>query len=420
MNSLNSYNLLHCSRLPKILTLVLLLLSSQFTLASNNCSNLFSKHSNIDFATAEQKNNFGTLRKDFALDPRYKVEIPDQSDIKNQCNLGTCHLHSWVSLLEHDFKSAVHEDIKISTHYLSIRHWIRQSLELLDSDSGDQVDIQLGANVFGSRRSILSSGIIPDEAWTGSRDFQSATLSDRITEYVKNITARAKWQINKQTDRSKAEKIREKAEGDILNIFENLVGKIPTTFSFRGKEFTPMSFQKKFFPELNKPITNIVVSADRKSPTTLNQSGQLFTVISANIDTVESVLKNLLDRGQNVYLSYDHNAEFVDAKSGIMSISAFNLPSGAGPLSRDQRNFFEISSGGHAVQIVGYDYDQKTNKIIKWKIKNSWGEKSGDHGYYHMFNDYFRAFVRGISFYSNPAFTPTIEEKDPTQLELRF
>ncbi len=352
------------------------------------------------------------------LDPTYKIEIPEQSDIKNQCSLGTCHLYSWVSLLEHDYKMLTKADIKISTHYLSALHWRRRSLEMLDSSGDDQVNVKMGAHVYASRRSILNSGIIPDEAWTGSRDFQSAPLAARITEYIKNITARAKWDISKQTDSVKAKAIREKARNEILAIFENLVGKIPTFFTFQGKEFTPTSFQKTYFSDLNKPITQIFVSPIRKARTSLDQSGQLFTIITTDLDTVESTTRKLLDHGQNVYISYEHNGQFVDAKSGVMSISAFDFPSGAGPLSRDQRAFFKTESNGHAVQIVGYDIDPRTNKVIKWKLKNSWGDKSGDHGYYHMYNDYFRAFITSISFFSNPDFTPKVIDKIPTQLDI--
>lgn len=49
--------------------------------------------------------------------------------------------------------------------------------------------------------------------------------------------------------------------------------------------------------------------------------------------------------------------------------------------------------------IVGYDLDAVTGKVIKYKIQNSWGQKSGDQGFYHMYADYFRAFVNRIHYY---------------------
>jgi bleomycin hydrolase len=165
-------------------------------------------------------------------------------------------------------------------------------------------------------------------------------------------------------------------------------------------------------------VTEIRISSSGKAATTLKQAGDSYTVISANIDVVEKTLRKLLDQGQNVYLTYENDAQFVDSKTGIMSISMFEIPEGGEPLSREQREYFNIHSGGHAVQVVGYDFDPKTNKVIKWKIKNSWGENFGDHGYYHMYNDYFRHFVTGLSFYSNSKGTPKIKKEDPVQLHL--
>jgi bleomycin hydrolase len=243
-------------------------------------------------------------------------------------------------------------------------------------------------------------------------------LSTRITEYIKNIIARAKWDVSSEVDQGKIKQIKQKAQQQIVDVFKNLVGEIPTKFQYQGHEYTPQSFQKTFFSEINKPVTQILINPERKADTALEQAGSGFTVISANIDVTENTVRKLLDQGHNVYLSYDHNAQFIDQKTGVMSISAFDLPRGAGPLNRKQRTYFKMASGGHAVQLVGYDFDPKTNKVIKWKMKNSWGEKSGDGGYYHMFNDYFRAFVTSVSFYSDPNFTPKITEHKPVQMQL--
>ena len=371
-------------------------------------------------------NRYGQLREDFVLDTSYKVEVPEQSEIKNQCNLGTCHLYSWISQLEHDAKVKSNSAIKISPHYLSVMHWVRQSLELLDKNKlrtktdKNEVSVMLGANVLASRYSIYQSGIIPDEAWTGARDFHVGALSGRISEYIQNVIAKAKWEMSMQTTEAKQDEVREKAQMKIIEIFENVVGKIPRNFMYEGKMYTPQSFQRTFYPELLKPMTLMFLDDEQNAKTALAQDGPYFKVMLSGMDAIEKTMRSLLDKGQNVYLGYDHNSDFVDVKTGTMSISAFHVPAGAEPLTREQRAYFKIAPGGHAVQVVGYDLDPKTNQVTKWKIKNSWGEKMGDSGYFHMHQDFFRAFVMGISFYSDAGVAPAVQEVLPEQLELGF
>jgi bleomycin hydrolase len=84
-----------------------------------------------------------------------------------------------------------------------------------------------------------------------------------------------------------------------------------------------------------------------------------------------------------------------------MSIDAFHVPDGAKPLPISVRRHYNLNGRGHAVQIVGYELDPSTGKVLKWKIKNSWGVDSGDNGYYHMYRDYFRTFVTGIAYFSD-------------------
>lgn len=396
--------------------LIILLLLNATTSYSEGlkCSSYFAKN------TANEVKAYGQLKPGFTHSNKYTVEVVDQSEILNQCGLGTCHIHSWVSMLEQNFKSKQHQDLKISTHYLSYQHWLKKSLSLLN-DKTENVTVKLGANIFASRMAIYNYGIVPDKIWTFNRKFQEAPLSKRINEYIQNIVANAKWNMSKATSDEYKEKIRLEAQNEIIEVFNNIVGKVPEKFIYENKLYTPQTFLKVFFPELLKPITQIEIADHEDSKTTMLESRKTFKKISASLDVALNTLKQVLDGGQNVYLSYSHNEHFVDKNAGIMSISAFEIPPGGAPLDRDTRSFYKIPESGHAVQIVGYDLDLNTNKIIKLKIKNSWGDKSGENGYFHMYLDYFNAFATGINFIETPD-TPQIkiDQVMPQQLILDF
>jgi bleomycin hydrolase len=154
---------------------------------------------------------------------------------------------------------------------------------------------------------------------------------------------------------------------------------------------------------------------------TLIETTSYFKVLGANIHNVETVMRALLDQGENVYLDYDHNPNFVDSDTGVMSISAFEVPSSGLPLTREQRTYFGLRPSAHAVQVVGYDVDPVTNLVTKWKIKGSWGENAGDRGYYHMHRDYFLTFALRITYFdTKQAPQLKIETPQSKQMELSF
>ncbi len=394
----------------KILTGVMLFLSLAQAWAQPRCESIFKTAAVLDY---------GIFKKGYKPNFEYKVLIPDQSAVKNQCGLGTCHLYAWTSHLEHDYKARTHQELKISTDYLAAQHWLKNSLELLESDTS-KLTLSLGSQVWMSRAAIKAYGIIPEGQWTGAKNFSSPPLSNRINEYITNIVGRARWERDQYSDDGQKKLITEKARLEILKIFKSTVGDFPQTFDYQGTVYTPHQFQKTFFAELEKPIVSMILNHGRKDRAS-QYNDKTLKVLLTDIETLESTARTLLDKGLNVNLAYDHNSVYVDSFTGIMSISAFEVPLDGGPLSRPQRDFYGLPVGGHAVQIVGYDLDSKTNRILKWKIKNSWGTAVGDKGYFHMENDYFRAFVMSISFFENPnVVLPEIKINIPIQADLPF
>ena len=143
----------------------------------------------------------------------------------------------------------------------------------------------------------------------------------------------------------------------------------------------------------------MAVNENRREPNRmLRNETQIH--ITTNIETLAQTAKALIDQGLSVYLGYSHNDVYVNYSSGIMTIAGFNAAPGAAPPSRADRNQLAISANGHVVQIVGYDLGPSGN-IIKWKIKNSWGQDAGTNGYFHMYHDYFNTFALDIYFFQD-------------------
>ncbi|WP_413574492.1 C1 family peptidase [Bdellovibrio sp. HCB290] len=339
---------------------------------------------------------WGTLRPDFKHNTGYTKEIPQSTAIKNQCNLGTCHMHSWLASIEKSYAQRTGDVITLSNHYESAQQLLNRSLAQLKFKDL-KVKIELGASPLISRDSILEYGVIPEGVWSPKTEFYKNPTAQKIQEYLENIVARSKWLAEKAT--TPAERIHHLETGaqQIKDLLNDVIGDLPTQFEYQGRSWTPQEFAKTYFSFFEGPQTMMLVQRIRNKPTSESIEG-IDTKINTDIDTVETKTASLIDQGSMVYLSYEHHAEYVDKSSGIMSIRAFYTPSYAKPLNREARDAFKKNDGGHAVQIIGYERNPETGQIIKWKIKNSWGTGSGDEGYYHMYNDYFRAFTKGVTF----------------------
>lgn len=341
--------------------------------------------------------SIGTLKPTFKHNKTYSSEVSEKSAVKNQCQLGTCHLHAWASTAEKAHLKRTGESIQISMPYLTAVHWLQRTVTTATDKNPTEVKVKLGATWVDSRNVIRQFGIVPEGVWTPKIQFEKDPVASRLEEFIVNRIAKAKWEIEREISETKKNKIRERAEVDLNAMFDEMVGERPESFFYQGRAYTPVEFAKEKFPELFEPRVNVLVNEGRKEPTFNRKKGDDI-LIDTNLNEAERMAREAIDAGESVYLTYEHNSNFVDKATGVMSIRAFKLPKNSGPMSRAQRKYFETKNGGHAVQLIGYDADPATGKIIKWKIQNSWGEKSGDKGIYHMYSDYFRTFLKGFSF----------------------
>ena len=347
----------------------------------------------------------GQLRSSFKHDATYTHAVAKPLDIKDQCNLGTCHLQTWVSQIERAQAQRTRTELKLSTEYLSAMHWMHRALETLNSKD-NKAEVPLGAAARASRQAILEYGLMPETAWHLGKDFMKAPNSTRIQEYLRNIIGRAKWQRERSFDPDKTREIMQQAEQEIREVFKSLFAGMADRFNYNGLDYSPREFARLVFTDLFRPIDSMFVSPPDKPRGEVQIHGVNKTIYTTP-ENIGKTIAQLIKEGHDVFLAYDHQATFVDNATGIMSIAAFNLPKSAMPLSREQRAFYatqdnrRLGAGYHAVHVTRVHVDPKTGALIKLEIKNSWGTKVGRKGYFDMYADYFNEFVVGISYYSD-------------------
>lgn len=363
--------------------------------------------------------SYGEMWPSFKLNKEYSKEVKFQSAVRNQGTLGSCHVQAMMAMLEQRYTLRTGENIRLSSQYITLLHWIGQVVNGLNDKAS--LKVNLGASIEQSILLVMRYGLMPETAWKARKDFEPTAIAGRMEEFAQNIIARGKLRLQKAIDPAEKELIVQESVAGVLSMFQQVVGAPPKTFIYNNLGFkSPQAFAAYMFPELKGRFVQIYVNPDKKEAPMLFEERK-SDIYVADLKAVEQAIKDNIDQGKSVYMAYEHNHKFVDYNSGTMSIGAFKIPSNGGPLSRQDRGELKIGDGGHAVQIVGYEVDPKTGDIIRLKILNSWGTARGDKGYYHMYKDYFRAYVRGVMFpKDSDVKLPTDAKLPPKQLELSF
>lgn len=332
---------------------------------------------------------YGELRPDFVHTPNYDVSIDDNS-IKNQCSTSHCHMYAWEVELERA------SGIDISNHYLDAMRLLEQTQVALIKRTSN---LSLGSYSFESRHSIRNYGVVPQSAWKGRTDFISSSYYSRLSQTLESFLIQKIKKIKGETDPDRIKAIEDQAYEELVAILSNMIGPFPESFEFEGRTYTPRSFAVKFFPELYEPV--IVVNMGTKALGVERESSMTRTTLKMDFYKAELLLRQVIDSDRPAHLSYRHKNQFVDNATGVMSIDGFAYPEGAGELTAEEMKDYAAWGGAHSVLVVGYELDPTTGRVRKWKIQNSWGEKSGDNGYFHMYHDYFEKFAWAFSFSSS-------------------
>lgn len=332
----------------------------------------------------------------------YSLEIKS-TPVSDQCNYGSCWVHARSSHIEETIKKKTGKDIKINRHYIIAQSLLDRIDAALESP---QSPVFQGGNANYADELISRYGFIPENAssWKPRINFEKAPHGSRMTYFLNARAAKFHEDAKELMPESKAYlDLQDQARKDMRDILKTYTGTLPRKFDYQGKTYTPKQFARELakdytprplwvFPEVEALTGNL------RRESSLAEASPLPSQVKSSRESLEKIEKRILaslKNGQSVTLSYENNLNFMDKDTGIMSIEGFYTPAGFSPPKKLYRDSFLSGAGYHAVDIVGADLDPE-GRVIKFKIKNSWGTTAGDDGFYHMYRDYFEQFMTSI------------------------
>jgi len=393
---------------------------SSASIGRKSCEAILGNYEEISQLTHLQLSG---VKKDFQHNTRYTREVK-RGFIKDQCAWGGCWAFSLSSVLESNALSRG-KKIELDPRFLMALQIVTRGLQQVQRYGRQHSQAE---NLPYSLELAKTYGLVPKDVWIPRVDITQNDISSRFHFFVNHIVEKfqlayfgyeAKLKSYQEKDvttlsvedldtikmyQVAQSKVLELAQNELMKLITTFMGPLPERFEYDGKIVTPVEFAHQNF-ELDKMgLLSVSPNIERakvpegffsKKGGSPHNSKLSLVGVEATFEFMEKLIVKQIDKGHAVWTAINWQKAFVDTKTGIMSIGAFYNPFADTPIDRPYLDVFGEKSG-HAVAIIGYELGPD-GRVIKFKVQNSWGLNSGDAGIYHLYRDYFEAFILNIS-----------------------
>lgn len=332
------------------------------------------------------------------------------TDVKNQGSSGTCWSYSGNSFLESEMIRAGRQAVDIAEIYTArcvyiekAKNYVRMHGSVSWGDGGALHDVTNIYNTYGA---------LPQELYTG---------------------------LNYGTDKNKFGEMQDLLKGMLDGVIKNsngqltpnwlpaftaaldtYLGKVPESFSYKGKTYTPQTFAKEViglngndYIELSS-LTTAPFYAQTFLPVPDNWSfSQVYNVTHTDLT---DIIDNALKAGYTVGWATDVSEKYFSWKNGIAFVpetpiekmnpaevaDLFNGPKKEMTITADMRqkafDNYETQDD-HGMQIVGISKDQNGKEY--YIVKNSWGLSNDYKGFLYVTKAYVQYKTTAIMLHKN-------------------
>lgn len=300
------------------------------------------------------------------------------------------------SLIELVEKGAKHDDRKVA---------------FLLNGVGDGGQWQMFVNLV-KKYGVVPKNVFPETAQSSETFGSNSLCNSGLREFASKIWK--SWEANK--DHAKLMKLKEEFIDKVYMTLTSSFGVPPTQFDFEYVDKddnyhlepnqNPLDFFNKYIGKDIDEFVSIInaPTKDKKYNKTYSIEyvnnvfgGKPVTHLNLPFDRMEKAILAQLKDGEIVWFGSDVSY-FGDREKGVWDDQGYDYqtPFGLNKVfdKADMLDFHQ-SAMNHAMCIVGVSL--KRGRPIRWKIENSWGNASGDAGFYLMSESFFKAFTYQVA-----------------------
>lgn len=349
----------------------------------------------------------------------------DTDNVTNQKQSGRCWLFSTLNVLRHDF-GAKHKakNFTLSQSYNFFWDKLERAnlfyekvIETADKPLDDR-EVHSYFDFAGhdggqwhmaislvKKYGVVPSYVMPESFNTSATDGLASALADKERK-----DALALRRLAQAGDQEGLETARKTFLNEIYRMVAIAVGEPPKTFDLEyrdddknyhlEKNLTPISFFNKYFDVDLDDYVVLTNAPDHEYGKLYHrgaednvEGGSPILFLNEPMEYLEQAAVAQLKDGEAVWFGNDVLRQ-MDRKTGYLDTDLYKLEDLFDvdlSLSKADRLATGAGEVSHAMTLVGVDEDK--GNIRQWKVENSWGDKSGEKGFFVMSQNWFKEYV---------------------------
>ncbi|MCD5518666.1 C1 family peptidase [Lactobacillus delbrueckii subsp. sunkii] len=354
----------------------------------------------------------------------FSTELPTDN-VTNQKQSGRCWLFSTLNVLRHDF-GAKHKakNFTLSQSYNFFWDKLERAnlfyekvIETADKPLDDR-EVRSYFDFAGhdggqwhmaislvKKYGVVPSYVMPESFNTSATNGLASALADKERK-----DALALRRLAQAGDQEGLEKARKTFLNEIYRMVAIAVGEPPKTFDLEyrdddknyhlEKNLTPVSFFNKYFDVDLDDYVVLTNAPDHEYGKLYHlgaednvEGGSPILFLNVPMEYLEQAAVAQLKDGEAVWFGNDVLRQ-MDRKTGYLDTDLYKLEDLFDvdlSLSKADRLATGAGEVSHAMTLVGVDEDK--GNIRQWKVENSWGDKSGEKGFFVMSHNWFKEYV---------------------------
>lgn len=348
-----------------------------------------------------QDNLVNSLKNNHSENPDFKFTIIKENgatSVKDQGSSGTCWSYSGNSFLESEMIRMGKQPIDLAEIFTA-RMSYHDKAKLYVLNNGTGITWGEGGALHDVINMFRKYGIVPQETYTGLVNGQTRNNFAEMSEVIKEM-------LNVYA-KNPSKKLSANWLDNIDSMLDAYLGKIPETFTYNNKKYTPKTFAKEVVG-IN-PDDYVEISSYKDYPyykpfvLPVPDNWSHDRVWNVPMEELTTIIDYAIKNGYTVGWATDVSEPYFSYKNGIAYVpninlnnidaetkaNLFNGPKPDKVITEDMRQDALnnlTTTDDHGMQITGLAKDQTGKEY--YIVKNSWGSTNDYKGYLYATKTY--------------------------------